>query len=189
MQIFPWFGTIEARTDAASAAAKAAKKQYEAAKLKLFFEVKDAFFEYAYLASAVEIARENLELAKRFEEVARVKFATATASHPDIIRAQVELAKIEDELRAFEELRKPIVARLNAALNRPPFLLSLAPASPDARRGGGQESRGEMLPWPGKEKFKTIEISRAQIIELLKTQNPELRAWILSLRWRKVKLK
>lgn len=110
MQVFPWFGIIEARTDAATAAAKAAQKQYEAAKLKLFFEVKDAFFEYAYLASAVEITRENLELAKYFEEVARAKFTTATASHPDIIRAQVELAKVAYELKSIEELRKPIVA-------------------------------------------------------------------------------
>ena len=69
MQVFPWFGEIEARTDVASAKAKAARKGYEAIKLKLFFGVKDAFYEYAYLARAIEIARDNLELLKHFEEV------------------------------------------------------------------------------------------------------------------------
>ncbi|MHC4150194.1 MAG: TolC family protein, partial [Planctomycetota bacterium] len=92
MQTFPWFGELEAQTDAASAAAKAASKRYEAEKLKLFYQVKDAFYEYAYLARAVAITSQNLELLKYFEEVARTKYMAAAGSHPDVIRAQVELA-------------------------------------------------------------------------------------------------
>ena len=155
MQVFPWFGKIEAGTDAAAAQAKAARKRYEATKLKLFFEVKDAFYEYAYLASAVEIAKKNLELIKYFEEVARTKYMAAAAEHPDVIRAQVELAKIEDVLKSLEELRGPIVARLNAVLNRRSF---------------------EMLPWPQKDKFRKVELDRWQMIELLRQINPELAA-------------
>ncbi|MEE9369984.1 MAG: TolC family protein [Sedimentisphaerales bacterium] len=155
MQVFPWFGKIEARTDAAAAEAKAARKRYDAEKLKLFWQVKDAFYEYAYLASAVEIAKKNLELIKYFEEVARTKYMAAAAEHPDVIRAQVELAKIEDVLRSLEELRGPIVARLNAVLNRRSF---------------------EMLPWPQKDKFRKVELDRWQMIELLRQINPELAA-------------
>ena len=155
MQVFPWFGKIEARTDAAAANAKAVRKQYEARKLKLFFEVKEAFYEYTYLARAIEIARENLELVKDFEEVARIKYVAVTATHPDIIRAQVELAKIEDVLKSLEDLREPIVARLNAVLNRPSF---------------------EMLPWPRKEKSVPVQIQRGKLIELLRQMNPELGA-------------
>ena len=155
MQVFPWFGKIEAGTDAAAAQAKAARKRYEATKLKLFFEVKDAFYEYAYLASAVEIAKKNLELIKYFEEVARTKYMAAAAEHPDVIRAQVELAKIEDVSKSLEDLREPIVARLNAVLNRRSF---------------------EMLPWPQKDKFRKVELDRWQMIELLRQINPELAA-------------
>lgn len=155
MQTFPWFGEIEARTDAAAAAAKAAYKRYEAAKLKLFAEVKDAFYEYAYLAGAIEIAKENLELIKHFEEVARAKYTAAAAGHPDVIRAQIELAGLEDRLKTLEELRKPIVARLNAVLNRQSL---------------------EMLPWPRKPEYRTTEVSREEIIDLLRARNPELEA-------------
>jgi cobalt-zinc-cadmium efflux system outer membrane protein len=155
MQMFPWFGKIEARTDAAASAAKAARQRYEAAKLKLFFEVKDAYYEYAYLAAAVDIAKENLELIKHFEEVARTKYAAATAGHPDVIRAQVELAKLEDHLKTLEELRKPISARLNAVLNRQSF---------------------EILPWPQKEIFQKADVNRNQLIESLRARNPELSA-------------
>jgi hypothetical protein len=47
--------------------AKATKKRYEVVKPKLFAEVKNAFYEYTYLASAIEIAKENLELIQHFE--------------------------------------------------------------------------------------------------------------------------
>ena len=155
MQVFPWFGKIEARTDAAAAAAKAAQKRYEAEKLKLFAEVKDVFYEYAYLARAVEIARENLEFIKHFEEVARTKYMAAAAGHPDVIRAQMELAKLEDQLKSLEEMRGPISAMLNSILNR--------------------GSLG-VLPWPLRERFRPVEVGRDKIIEMLKVNNPELAA-------------
>jgi outer membrane protein TolC len=155
MQTFPWFGEIEARTDVAAAAAKAALKRYEAAKLKLFAEVKDAFYEYSYLARAIEIAKENLELIQHFEEVARTKYMAAATGHPDVIRAQIELARLEDRLKTLEELRKPIVARLNAVLNRQSL---------------------DMLPWPRKAEFRTAKVNRQEIIDLLRARNPELEA-------------
>jgi len=155
MQTFPWFGEIEARTDAASTTAKAARKRYEAAKLKLFSEVKEAFYEYTYLAMAIEIARENLELIQHFEEVARTKYITAATGHPDVIRAQIEMARLEDRLKTLEELRKPIVAGLNAVLNRQSL---------------------EMLPWPRKTELRAVEISRGKMIQLLRARNPELEA-------------
>lgn len=155
MQVFPWFGKIEARTDAAAATAKAARKRYETTKLKLFYEVKDAFNEYAYLFRAVEIARQNLELLKNFEEVARTKYMAATARHPDIIRAQVELAKVEDVLNSLEQLRAPIVARLNAVLNR---------------------KSKEQLPWPKRPEFNEVKVNRRKMVAMLRANNPELQA-------------
>lgn len=154
-QVFPWFGKIEARTQAAGAAAKAARKRYEARKLKLFFEVKDTFHEYVYLAKAIKIARKNLELIEDYEQVALTKYVGAAVGHPDIVRAQVELAKLEDQLRTLEGLREPIVARLNAVLNR---------------------KSSELLPWPKKEEYRVVEVDRRQMKEILQARNPELRA-------------
>ena len=154
-QVFPWFGKIEARTDAATAAARAARQQYEAKKLKLFFDVEDGFYEYVYLRSAIEIARENLELVKHFEEVARTRYVTAEAQHPDVVRAQIELATLEDKLEALQEMRLPVVARLNAVLNRP---------------------LDSELPWPRRQEIERLEVDRSQLFARLRRSNPELRA-------------
>jgi len=155
MQTFPWFGVIEARTDTASAAAKAAHKRYEAAKLELFFKVKDSFYEYAYLGQAVEIAKQNLELLKHFEEVARTRYTAAAGSHPDIIRAQIELATLEDKLTSLEEMRMPVVTGLNSILNRKTDL---------------------SLPWPAREQFSLIKIDRPEVTAKMIANNPQLQA-------------
>jgi len=153
IQVFPWFGKIEARGGVATARANAARQRYEANKLKLFWQVKDGFYEFAYLATAIDIARENLELLKHFEEISRIKYRTAEATHPDIIRAQVELARLEDVLKTLEKLEEPTVARLNSVLNRPA----------DAK-----------LVWPGKEPSREVQLDRKYIIEALVRTNPEL---------------
>ena len=155
MQMFPWFGTIEARTGVASAMAKSAGKQYEAKKLTLFYEVKQAFYEYSYLGKAVEITKENLELLRHFEQVARTKYATSTATHPDVIRAQIELAELENELVSLEKQRPAAVARLNGILNRP---------------------AGSELPWPKEAEYKQVSIDRQMLFVIVSQNNPELKA-------------
>jgi len=153
MQTFPWFGEIEARGDAASAKANVAKQQYQSAKLKLFQDVKAAYYEFSYLASAIDVAKENLELIQHFEEVARTKYRSSEATHPDVIRAQIELAKLEDVLKSLQKFKEPTVARLNSILNR----------KADAE-----------LTWPQKEKPLEVKIVRNAIIEKLVRMNPEL---------------
>jgi len=155
MQMFPWFGKIAARTDAAAAAAKAAQSRYEARRVQLVSEVKQAFYEYAYLAGATRIAKENLALMQHFEEVARTKHLAAAAGHPDILRAQIEVARLQNELVALERSRSPAVARLNALLNRP---------------------AGAPLPWPWEEPGPPAEVDRGLLMATLKNRNLELQA-------------
>ena len=155
MQMFPWFGKIEARTDAAAAAAKAARKRYAAKELQLVFDVKEAFYEYLFLASAIQVAKENLELMQHFEEIARTKYLTATGTHPDIIRAQIRVAELQYKLTALERSRDPNVARLNAVLNRP----ADAP-----------------LPWPRQEPTQSVEVDHRALVAALRENNPQLQA-------------
>ncbi|MCH9002701.1 MAG: TolC family protein [Planctomycetes bacterium] len=117
-QMFPWFGKLELRGSVAAEAAEAARQRYENEKFKLFFEVKDAFYEYYYLGRAIDVVQENLELVEYLESVARARYKTASAGHPDVIRAQVEMGKLEDQVTSLRDLVVPVVARLNAVLNR-----------------------------------------------------------------------
>jgi cobalt-zinc-cadmium efflux system outer membrane protein len=154
-QMFPWFGKLDLRADAATEAAQAAGRRYEAAKLKLFYQVKDAYYEYYYLWRAISIVRENIQLLENFESVVRTRYQVTAAQHPDLIRVQVELGKLEDRLKTLEDLQGPIVARLNAALNRP------AEAA---------------IPWPQLIKEENISLTDKQILDWMADSNPELAA-------------
>ena len=118
-QMFPWFGKLGLKKGVAAEHAKAAGERYESTKLNLAYRVTKSYYEYYYLKRAIAITRENVALIKYLENVARTRYTTAGAGHPDVIRAQVELGKIDDRLRALIDMEKPITAEFNAFLNRP----------------------------------------------------------------------
>ncbi len=155
VQRFPWFGKLRLRGEAADEQARVTWQRFQADKLKLFHRVKSAYAEYYHLKRAVAITEENLTLLRHLERVARTKFRTGIASHADVVRAQVELGKLEDRLRALRDLRGPRAAALNAALGRP---------------------AGAELPWPDDLPPLEAEISDARLSRLVKTANPELAA-------------
>jgi outer membrane protein TolC len=118
-QSFPWFGTLGAKKDQASERAEAAFRQYQSEKLRLFYSVKSAYYDYYYLGRETALTRENYELMEFWESVARTKYKVALRQYPDIIKAQVELGKLEDRMLTLEEVVRPTVARIRALLNLP----------------------------------------------------------------------
>jgi outer membrane protein TolC len=98
---------------------------------------------------------ENVDLLKQLEEIARSKYESGTAEHGDVIKAQVELDKLRDRLRTLQDFKHPVAARLNAALNRP------------------AESA---LPFPTNNSPGVLPSGTAQLLEQLKSSNPELKS-------------
>lgn len=155
LQTFPWFGKLQLQGSAAGEAARSEKERYEAAKLTLFYQVKNAYYEYYYLAKTIAVTKDTLALMQQLESVARTQYAAGFAPYANVMRAQVELGKMEDRVATLEDLREPIVAKLNAALNRPPS----AP-----------------LPWPGKVNEQKATSTQKELLTWLKENNPNLKA-------------
>ena len=85
-QMFPWFGKLDLKGDVALEAANAVRQQYEAAKLKLFFEVKDAYYEYYYLARAISVTEEHMQLVSYMESVARTGYRAGAVPYGSVIK-------------------------------------------------------------------------------------------------------
>jgi outer membrane protein TolC len=130
-QSFPWFGTLGARKEMDVEAASAAYQKFESEKLKLYYQVKAAYYDYYYLGRDIAITRENLELLTFWENVARARYRVALEQHPDVIRAQVELGKLEDHLRTVEDKTGPAAAKLRAVANLPDSVELPLPTSID----------------------------------------------------------
>ncbi len=154
-QTVPWPGKLRERAGVATEAAEAARRRYEAEKVRLFHRVKVAWYEYAYLARAIDTVREIRELIAYLESVARRRYTARAAEHPDVLRAQVELGKLDDRLRTLRDLRPAAAARLNAALAR---------------------STLEPTPWPALAAEPPLEVADEALLAWLAESNPELAA-------------
>ncbi len=127
-QAFPWFGTLSSKKDMASEAANAAFRKYQAEKLKLFYAVRATYYDLYYLGRDIALTKDNIELLKFWESVARTKYKVALKKYPDVIKAQVELGKLEDRLLTLQDKIGPTVARLRTVVNLPNTILIVIPA-------------------------------------------------------------
>ena len=155
LQTFPWLGKLEFRGDIAAQRSQAAFPRFEAARLKLSYRVHKAYGEYYYLRRAIGITEQNVALLDLIESIARRRYAVGTDTHPDVIQAQVEQAKLADSLRTLQKLRAVIMARLNAVMDRPVN----AP-----------------LPWPKEIPSPQSDFSDEQLLAWAARTNPEVRA-------------
>jgi outer membrane protein TolC len=155
VQMFPWFGKLGLQGDAALESANAAQEQYESAKLKLFYQVKEAYFEYVYLRQAFAVMEENVQLLTYLENVVMAKYRSGSVPHSSLIKAQVESDKLRDQLKSLEDMLNPVKARLNSVMNRPPQA---------------------HLPAPMGIAIDTVQIPDEQLVAWLKESNPDLRA-------------
>jgi cobalt-zinc-cadmium efflux system outer membrane protein len=154
-QSFPWFGTLGARENMAFAMSQASYHHFEASRLELFFEIKAAYYDYYLLGQDLLITRENLELLKFWESVAQSRYKVGLKQHPDVIKAQVELGKLEDHLRTLQEQRVPKAARLRALLNLPEDIV---------------------LPIPSSISVVEAPLVEDSVINLIRQYNPDLKA-------------
>ena len=152
-QTFPWFGKLELRGDMAIQEARAAASQFDAQRLQLIYRVKKGYYEYYYVTRAVAVARENLKLLESIQTIARSRYEAGSGSQPDLIRAQVEAGKLDDDLRSLQDLLTPTRAELAAALNLP---------------------AGVALPSPRAEAAALPGLDEAALRERLVRDNPEL---------------
>ena len=155
MQTFPWLSKLKFREKIAVENANAMQQKYEEAKLKLFFRVKKYYYEYYYLERAIDIMRENIDLVKYLEKIVRTKYRTGKEVYANVVKAELEIDILIDRLKSLEDLRKPVAAKLNEALNRPAD-------TPIARLETVTE--------------KQIEFSEDELIDSLMENNPELKS-------------
>lgn len=155
MQMFPWFGKLRLREEAEADAARAAEQRYEEARRELANRVVTAYTEYYYLARSVDTIRAHKEIVRQVERVARTQYQAGVATHANVIRAQVELGRLEERLQDLLDQRWPAVAELNAAMNEP---------------------RDTELPWPQTVPEESLAVDEGEVFALFRDANPRLRA-------------
>jgi len=159
-QRFPWFGKLGLQGDIAVEDVRLAARRYEAQRLQVAEQVTGAWFELAWLHAAHAVAAENRALLVSLESMTRARYRVGEAALADVNRVQVELGRIDDQLRSLEDSRGPAKARLNALLGRP--------ADAPLRTDFGKPSAQDVPELP--------RLDDAQWLTVARTYNPGLAA-------------
>jgi outer membrane protein, heavy metal efflux system len=78
-----------------------------------------AFYEVWQADRQLAVMRETLQWLQNFATVARAMYAAGEGRQTDVLRAGVEVARMEADVKRMETMRTAAAATLNAVLNRP----------------------------------------------------------------------
>jgi cobalt-zinc-cadmium efflux system outer membrane protein len=116
-QMFPWFGTLNARGDAAESAARAKYEAFEEAKSGLFNEVRATYYNLYFNRKAIQIVDENISILNTFNSLALIKVETGTVSALDQYRIEMELGDLENRLALLKDEQSVLNVRFFNLLN------------------------------------------------------------------------
>ncbi|MEW6247957.1 MAG: TolC family protein [Nitrospirota bacterium] len=119
-QKFPFPGKLALKEEVAGRSAEMTEQALRAKERDLIARVKRAYYDLFFAHKAIQIHHEQIDLLTQFLEVALAKFRTGKGSQVDVLKAQVELSTLHQELPVLEQRRETAQANVNTLLNRDP---------------------------------------------------------------------
>lgn len=120
MQMFPWFGTLKAKAQAADLMAEARFQEYLAMRGDLFYEVKKAYSELYELEETIGLKKENLEILDSYRELSLSKFRSGSSSMVNVVRVDIKREEAITEIELEQEALESLKRQFNYLLNREP---------------------------------------------------------------------
>lgn len=117
-QRFPYPGKRGLRKDVATKDAESVGHAYRETVNRVARDVKAAYFELAFVIESARLVEENRQVLGHFLEISESRYAVGQGSQADVLKAQVELTKMEAELLSLARERRMIEAQLVRALGR-----------------------------------------------------------------------
>ncbi|HET8808837.1 MAG TPA: TolC family protein [Flavobacteriaceae bacterium] len=118
MQMFPWFGTLGAKEDAAVLMAEAKYQAFNDVRNKLFFKVSEQYFQLYALEKSIRFQEENIKILEDYKELALAEVRSGSGALADVLRTEIRMDDGRTALEILKMQKKPTLVRFNALLNR-----------------------------------------------------------------------
>jgi outer membrane protein TolC len=118
-QKFPFPGKRELSEEAAAKEADAGAAEIDDIANQVAKEVKTAFYDLSHAYRAMEVTQRSKSILEELAKITHTRYSLGQAIQEDIIRIQVEISKMVDDLIMLEQKKRALAARLNYLLNRP----------------------------------------------------------------------
>lgn len=117
-QMFPWFGTLESKAQLAQARALVEKERIGDLSLDLIFQLKSAYFQLYEIRQTQTILQRKSSLLDRLRELALNQIERGSGSAADVLRVELQLQALEQEVRILKNKEKQPLATINHLLKR-----------------------------------------------------------------------
>ena len=119
-QQLTWFGKLGTQAAAAEADTNVARAHLAAVELEVVEQVKRAYYELYFIQTAIRITEDNRKLLLDFVRIADIKYRTGKASQQDVLRAQVEVSNLDNQLIRLRQQIDSAQAKLARLLHVSP---------------------------------------------------------------------
>ncbi|WP_456459136.1 TolC family protein [Reichenbachiella sp.] len=117
-QMFPWFGTLRSKGDAAALLADAKYEAFLDARNQLYYQVAASYYPLYELERWTVLEQENIEILESYKTISTKQFENGNGAMVDVLRVDIMLKDASTNLQILKEKRKPLLAAFNALLNR-----------------------------------------------------------------------
>lgn len=117
-QKVPLPGKRNARERMASHAAQSMGSLFEDRKAIVINEVKQAYFTLVFVDRAIAVTKKNRALLQDLVRIVRSKYAVGKGLQQDVLKAQVSVSELDNQLISLKAKRKMAQAKLSLVLNR-----------------------------------------------------------------------
>lgn len=128
-QPLPWFGTLGARKNVASAMSESELQNIELAERKLKLDVKQAYYNLYEQKASLSILRKNLEILKTYEELALNELESNRTTMVDVLKIRIRINETENKSITVSDEYEASVTTFNLLLNREPNARVVVPDS------------------------------------------------------------
>jgi len=118
MQMLPWFGTISARTDYATAIADADFVDIEIEKRKIAMTLSQSYYRLYEIAKKQEVLDANVELLQIYEQMALTSVEVGKASAVSVLRLQMRQNDLIERKLVLEQDYAAELITFNKIMNR-----------------------------------------------------------------------
>lgn len=118
MQMFPWFGTIEAKKDYAHSQSKTKALAIEIAQRKLALSISNLYYLHYEMTAKQTLLEEQIALLKTYETLALNAVEVGNASAVEVLKLQIRQNDLLKQKALLNQQDQGIQAALNSLLNR-----------------------------------------------------------------------
>ncbi len=116
-QMFPWFGTLDAQSDAAVLEAKAQFSKFQNQRNRLFYGVKEKWYSLYIVKQQILTVEENIDILETLVDITLQKYRTGTGNQADILQAQIELEDVRVQKQLLMDDIEVLIEEFNELLN------------------------------------------------------------------------